>query len=297
MPASDLFLNVGSPGSATTLDANYTAGGTSITVVSTTNWTAIGEGVIFAMDEATVVDGQEVQTAGTYNEFEGTVASATSITNVDQKRGSGDRNYTAGSLTRVYIPVSAERENRLSQGMAVAHDQDGTLKAGAVDVAAVLGAGVVTTAKIADNAVTAEKLGTPIACRAKPSGVQTLTTSTFTNVTLGTEVYDLGGNFASSEFVAPHDGVYLITGQIGIDNVGDATAQSICRIIAAGSSVAETRTNADDAGHDSRLNVTAQVSISSGDIVKLNAFQSAGANRGMDVDSTWLAVSLIGRTD
>ena len=154
MSASDLFLNVGSPGSATTLDANYTAGGTSITVVSTTNWTATGEGVIFAMDEATVVDGQEVQTPGTYNEFEGTVASATSITNVDQKRGSGDRNYTAGSLTRVYIPVSAERENRLAEGMLVAHDQDGTLKAGAVDVAAVLASDVVTTAKIADGAVT-----------------------------------------------------------------------------------------------------------------------------------------------
>jgi len=73
------------------------------------------------------VDGEEVRVDGTYNEFEGTVASATSITNVDYVGGDAERSYSAGSSTRVYIPVSAERENRLAQGMRAEHSQlDGT---------------------------------------------------------------------------------------------------------------------------------------------------------------------------
>ena len=124
--ANDMFMEVGNPGTATTLSApGYTAGGTSITVGSTTNWPT-ATGVIFAIDEVEVVDGVERQVAGTYNEFEGTVASATSITNVDWVDGAGDRNYSAGASTRVYIPVSAERENRLARGMVVEHNQDGT---------------------------------------------------------------------------------------------------------------------------------------------------------------------------
>lgn len=124
--ANDLFMEVGNPGTATTLSApGYTAGGTTITVGSTSNWPT-ATGVIFAIDEAEVVDGKEVQIAGTYNEFVGTVSTGTSVTNVDWVLGSGDRNYSAGALTRVYVPVSATRENRLAQGMIVQHNQDGT---------------------------------------------------------------------------------------------------------------------------------------------------------------------------
>lgn len=159
MAAGDYFVEVGDPGTATTLSApGYTAGGTSINVGSTTNWPSVGEAVVFAIDEAQIVDGRQSQIAGTYNEFEGTVASATSVSNVDWKRGSGDRSYSAGSLTRVYIPVTSERENRLVTGILVHADQDGTLKAGAVDNAAVLASDVVTTAKILDANVTEAKL-------------------------------------------------------------------------------------------------------------------------------------------
>lgn len=126
MAASDLLVEVGDPGSATTLASNYTAGDTSVTVASTANWPTTGKAVVFAIDNAEVVNGVEKQIAGTYNEFEGTVASATSVTNVDWKRGAGDTNYDAGSLTRVYIPVSAERENRIVTWGTAEHNQDGT---------------------------------------------------------------------------------------------------------------------------------------------------------------------------
>lgn len=124
--ATDLLQKVGSPGTATTLSApGYTVGNGSITVGSTSNWTT-DTGVTFAIDQAQVVNGVEVQIAGTYNEYVGTVASGTSVTNVSWAAGSGDRNYSAGALTRVYIPVSAERENRIVEWGTAQHNQDGS---------------------------------------------------------------------------------------------------------------------------------------------------------------------------
>ncbi len=118
--ANDLLVKVGGPGTATTLSApGYTAGNTSINVGSTANWPTT-TGVIFAMDEAETVNGEEVQVVGTYREFEGTVDTATSVTNVDCVYGT-DRDFAAGATTRVYIPVSSERENRLVDGFLQDH--------------------------------------------------------------------------------------------------------------------------------------------------------------------------------
>ena len=122
MAASNLdkLMEVGIA-TATTLDANYTINDTSITVASTSGWPT-ATGVAFAID---VVDSNGVQVPGTYNEYVGVVSSATSITSVDHVNGT-DRNYSAGATTRVYIPVSAERENRIVEWGVVQHKQDGT---------------------------------------------------------------------------------------------------------------------------------------------------------------------------
>lgn len=123
--ASDRFQKVGMS-TATTLSApGYTIGNTSITVASTTNWPT-DTGVTFAIDEVETVDGQEVRVAGTYNIFRGTVASATSITNLTYVGGDANRNYSAGASTRVYILVSYAQMNRLIDGILVEHNQDGT---------------------------------------------------------------------------------------------------------------------------------------------------------------------------
>ena len=125
MPAAtDKFMKVGMS-TATTLSApGYTIGNTSITVGSTTNWPT-DTGITFAIDTVTVVNGVEVQDAGSYNEYVGTVATGTTITNVAWADGDGNKNYSAGSTTRVYIPVSKTRENRLVDGMLVEHKQTG----------------------------------------------------------------------------------------------------------------------------------------------------------------------------
>ncbi len=150
--ATDKLMNVGLS-TATTLSApGYTIGGTSITVGSTTNWPT-DTGVIFAIDSVTIVNGVEVQTAGTYCEFQGTVASGTSITNVDYVDGSGDQNFAAGALTRVYIPVSKTRENRIVTWGTAEHNQDGTHAA--VTATSVNVSGTVTTDTIAEKTAAA----------------------------------------------------------------------------------------------------------------------------------------------
>lgn len=125
---TDKFLEVGIAGTATTLSSpGHLIGGTSITVGSTTNWPT-NTGVAFAIDRAELVNGVETQIAGTYTEWIGTVASATSITNLTLSPYSpnSDQNYSAGSLTRVYIPVTATVQNKMATGIVVEHNQDGT---------------------------------------------------------------------------------------------------------------------------------------------------------------------------
>lgn len=138
---ADYFLRVGKPGSATTLSSpGHTSGGTSITVASTTNWPTTSK-VAFAIDRAELVSGVETQIAGTYTEWVGTVSGATSITgmNLSSDSPASDQDYAAGSLTRVYIPVSATRENKLIDGILLHANQDGTLITQAVRDALALG--------------------------------------------------------------------------------------------------------------------------------------------------------------
>ena len=125
---TDKFTKVGSPGSATTLSApGYTTGvSTSIQVGSTTNWQAETK-QIFAIDRAQIVNGVEERIAGTYCEFEGIVTGANTISNVVKRLGT-NQNYPSGSLTRVYIPVAATRENDMVDGLNQDHNGKGNHK-------------------------------------------------------------------------------------------------------------------------------------------------------------------------
>lgn len=121
--STDKFTEVGNPGTATTLAApGHTIAGTTFNVVSTSNWPTT-TGAIFAVDTYDTSTGLRVP--GSYTEWEGVVASATSITGAVLRYGT-DQNYSAGSTTRVYIPVASSFLNRLVQGINVEHKQDGT---------------------------------------------------------------------------------------------------------------------------------------------------------------------------
>lgn len=119
--ANDKLQKVGLA-TATTLDSNYTSNDTTVTVASTSGWPT-DTGVTFAID---TIDSAGLQVPGSYNEYVGVVSTATSITSVDWADGVGDKNYSAGASTRVYIPVTKTRENRIVDWGLVEHKQDGT---------------------------------------------------------------------------------------------------------------------------------------------------------------------------
>ena len=235
--SQDRFTRVGTPGSATTLAApGHTIGGTAITVGSTSNWDTI-TGQIFAMDTVTIVNGKEVRDVGSYTEWEGVVSSSTSVTSLVLRYGT-DQNYPAGSTTRVYIPVASSRENRLVDGILVSLDQDGTLKAGAVDNTAAIADGVVTTAKIlnsnittakvADAAITPAKWTNPYMFSAWNSTATGIAASFVpTKILFQTEEYDLNNNFASSTYTAPVAGYYQFYGAVRTSSGSDGEFYAI----------------------------------------------------------------------
>jgi len=210
---TDLFRKTGA-GTVTTLAAPGKAlSATSITVGATTNYPT-DTGLVIAIR---IVDSAGELVAGTYTEWNAIVASGTSFTIEATPVYGSDQVYPAGSTTQVFIPLSSSAHNDLIDGILVHADQDGTLKAGAVDVAAVLATDVVetakikdlniTTAKIADGAVTSEKQTCTVAFRGTTtqsvaSGADTIDTYT--------EVTDLGSDFnhTTGIFTAPYAGIY-----------------------------------------------------------------------------------------
>lgn len=143
--AGDKWKKVGIATATTLSSPGYTIGDTSITVASTTNMPT-DTGITVAID---VIDSSGERVAGTYNEYECTVASATSLANFAHVTGSGtNRNYSAGATTRVYIPVSANQVNDMVDGLMVEHDQDGTH--GAVTTASINNAGALTQTGASD---------------------------------------------------------------------------------------------------------------------------------------------------
>ena len=148
--ASDYFKRTGNSTATSMASPGHSIGGTSITVGSTANWPTT-TGVTFAIDSVTLSGTEEVQVPGTYTLWHGTVVGST-VTNMTLAAESpnSDQNYAAGSLTRVYIPVSAALHNKMVEGILVHADQDGTLKADSVDVTAVIKDNVVSNAKLSE---------------------------------------------------------------------------------------------------------------------------------------------------
>jgi hypothetical protein len=128
-----------------------------------TGWTtATGVDLVTFQEDTNgdLVDGTETVWKG--------VVSGNNITTLTRVKGAADAGNAINDVV-MQIPTSSKVDD-LVDGLLVSLDQDGTLKAGAVDNAAALASNVVTTAKIldanittakiADNNVTAAKLAT-----------------------------------------------------------------------------------------------------------------------------------------
>lgn len=286
-------MKVGSPGTATTLSVpGYTVGDTSITVGSTSNWST-DTGVAFAIDQAQVVNGVEVQAPGTYNEYVGTVASGTSVSNVSWVTGSGDRNYSAGALTRVYIPVSATRENRIVDWGLAHANQDGTLKNNSVTTAAILDANVttpkiadanVTTPKIADGAVTPQKQTNPYKFHVYRGGAFNSGNNAFARINFEGEVFDTNNNFDSTtnyRYTAPVAGFYYFYAQASFAN---AARDYIIAIYKNGTIVANLGESTGNASYNTIVGGNILIQAAANDYFEIYAY--ANTTTGMNGGAT-----------
>ena len=201
------------------------AGGTTLPLTSVTG-----------LDTSTAVT--LVVGAGTATEevITGVVSGSDLINCVRGKEGTTDSAHSAGETVNMFFTET--HWDDAMDGILVSHDQDGTLKDGAVDAASVLASNVVTTAKIADDAVTAAKLdgvdksllttdSNPYKFSAYASD-NTSITNTTQKVVLNTERFDTNNNFDSStnyRYTAPVTGFYQLSAQVGLGSAGGGTGE------------------------------------------------------------------------
>ena len=278
-------FSVAKEGFVTTTSSPVTSGATTVQLTSVAGYTN-GDTVVLVID-ANDVNKKQV--------FTGTVDTGGSqITNVVWTEGA-NTSHILGAPVIDY--VTASHQSMTTKGLLVSHDQDGTLKAGAVDNAAVLASNVVETAKIKDGAVTAGKLGLVMVSAYKSGSSQSLSAGTWTLVTLNSENFDVGGNFASNKFTAPTTGYYLVSITCVIGAYGIAsTAYASAAIYKNGSIFQKTMTiqGTGNANTVPRLSTTALMSLTAGDYIELYAVCSE-AGRYVDVgNETSLIVVQVG---
>lgn len=133
-------------GFTTTLASTIASGATTVPLNSVAGYTN-GLPAVFVVDPS---DATKKQT------FTGIIdTSGVQVTNVVWTAGT-NQTHTGGATVVDY--ATATHIAMVSKGILIHSDQDGTLKAGAVDGAGVLASNVVTTAKILDGNVTFAKL-------------------------------------------------------------------------------------------------------------------------------------------
>ena len=193
----------------------------------------------------------------------------------------------------------------------IADDAVGTehLTANEVDTAA-LKADAVTAAEIADNAVNSEHftngsvdtahiadlqitsgkiaaglLGGTIAFRAhNGSTTQNISNATTTQVNLGTESFDIGGNFASNTFTVPSGGAgkYVLTCATRADSSWAATDNLIVRMyIGANDDLGGGASNNIPAAHGGSVNIQTIANLGDGDTVKMYVYHDEGGTEGL----------------
>ena len=124
-----------------------------------------------------------------------------------------------------------------------------------------------------------------------------LTDSTWTTVTLGSELYDTGSNFASNTFTAPITGIYFLAGQIayeGTDLVVDKGYEARLNKNA-GTIIALATLSACNADYAHCVNVRTIVQLAANDTVILQAQQKSGGNlTDIDTDGSYVSTYFFG---
>jgi hypothetical protein len=312
---TDLFTKVGLPGSATTLESpGYTIGDASINLASTTNWPTDSL-ICFAIDRAEIINGETVRIAGTYNEFSGIVTGAGVIESLVHEFGPA-QDYAAGALTRVYIPVSPTRENKMVEGLEVEHNKNGTHKA--VTATSVTTTGDITAGGAVKSDTISEKtsghgvevdqllikdkaltnLSNPYKFSAYANSAWVWGSNDYAKVPLNAETFDTNSNFDSAtnyRYTAPVDGFYQVDARAKGDQVSGGGQQ--IAVYKNGSSIIEGGTV--PFGYSgvfgTSLGASKLIQLAAGDYIELFAYGSGQAGH-TGASKTYMSAFLVSTT-
>jgi hypothetical protein len=136
----------------------------------------------------------------------------------------------------------------------------------------------------------------------KPSNNQdSFAIDTGVDVTLSTEDFDVGSNFASNTFTAPTTGVYIFTANVYLTNLDvDATSYSLDLVTDAGTyrlAIVDPGAFSADVG-EYTLNGSMPLLLTAGDTAKIQVYQAGGSQqtniRGSGTRGTFFAGYLLG---
>lgn len=112
--------------------------------------------------------------------------------------------------------------------------------------------------------------------KAFATGDQSISSSTDTQVTFGGEIFDVGGNFASSSFTAPSDGKYFFYSNVYIQALGSSAAQlKFSHTVAGGSTFDGSKTRVgqmDTSSRDGAINLSAIFNMTANSTVHVRIF-------------------------
>ena len=141
---------------------------------------------------------------------------------------------------------------------------------------------------VGDSAVAVEMSNiSDVQVYAYPSADQdNLVDDTWTGVTLNSEVFDDGSDFASNTFTAPVTGVYFISGQVSYEYTDLIADASYSARLNKNSGTIIAYTNAGSAGSNDThsIKVNALVQLTANDTVTVDARQKTGGNT-IDVET------------
>lgn len=279
------------------LSSNVDSSTTTIPLNNTTN-VPTDTAVDFIIDR---VDTNGTRTPTTRELCSGVVSGSNIVSVTRGLHGTTAQSHTSGAV--VEFVNSGAAWNDLMDGILVAHDQDGTLKAGAVDAAAVLASDVVTTAKILDDAVTAPKLSgidrsnlttdsNPYKFSVYNNANQTVSTGSNQKLSFNTEIFDTNSNFSSGTYTAPVDGFYEFAGAA----TSNSTAYIIVFLYVNGNQLFQGVRNYTGTGNGSSTLSVPFLQLNAGNTVELYVYSDTATIQGDATGKTWFMGGLKCRT-